>query len=924
MPGNVSTRPLATLPVPESGSKYDIIVVGAGVLGSAFAFTFGKQGKRVLLLERNLSEPDRIVGEMLQPGGCKALRELGLADCLEGIDAVPLYGYGVIHGSEMVQLPYLPNPDTGKPDEGRSFHHGRFIQNLRTAASQAPNVTVVEATVNEILRDEDGVRVVGVTCSQKKDASEEAASTTSSVTTNYFAPLTVIADGCFSKFRKQFTDKPVVTTSHTVGLILKDVRLPLPNHGHLIIASPLPIALFPISSTDTRMFVNILGKLPSASSGALRSYLENVIHPQLPATIQKQFLISLETERLRTMPCSFLPPSKSFEMGVILLGDAMNMRHPSTASGMTVALNDVVHLKDMLDGDVTQDQEETMVQMELFFWKRKKYSSAINVLAEATNFIFSLDCHSIPLRDAIFSYFKMSGEDIAEYMGLLSGINNRRRVLAHSAYAMALHLNWYIRQVSSRPLATLPVPESGSKYDIIVVGAGVLGSAFAFTFGKQGKRVLLLERNLSEPDRIVGEQLQPGGCKALRELGLADCLKGIDAMPLYGCGIFHGSDIVQLPYLPNPDTGKPDEGRSFHHGRFIQKLRTAASQAPNVTVVEATVNEILRDEDGVRVVGVTCSQKMNATEEVTSTSCTVITHYFAPLTVIADGCFSKFRKQFTEHPVATTSHAIGLIMKDVHLPLPNHSHIILASPSPIVIYQISLTETRIFISIPGKLPCASSGALRSYLEVIIQPQLPVTLRKQFSAALETERLRTMPISYLPPSKSSELGVILLGDAMNMRHPLTGGGMTVALNDVVYLKDMLNGDVTQDQVETMVRMELFFWKRKKLSTVINVLAETLFTVFSREDENSIVLRDGALSYFKMGGECIAGPVGLISGIIRHRKLLAYHLYAVALHSIWLMFHRATWAEVPMTFFRAFSVMWTACVVLLPVMWGECKA
>jgi hypothetical protein len=29
--------------------------------------------------ERNLSEPDRIVGELLQPGGFSALKELGLA-----------------------------------------------------------------------------------------------------------------------------------------------------------------------------------------------------------------------------------------------------------------------------------------------------------------------------------------------------------------------------------------------------------------------------------------------------------------------------------------------------------------------------------------------------------------------------------------------------------------------------------------------------------------------------------------------------------------------------------------------------------------------------------------------------------------------------------------------------------------------------
>jgi squalene monooxygenase len=89
----------------------------------------------------------------------------------------------------------------------------------------------------------------------------------------------------------------------------------------------------------------------------------------------------------------------------------------------------------------------------------------------------------------------------------------------------------------------------------------------------------------------------------------------------------------------------------------------------------------------------------------------------------------------------------------------------------------------------------------------------------------------MPNSFLPPSTSSDLGIIVLGDAMNMRHPLTGGGMTVALNDVVYLREFLKGDVLKDQEVTMVQMELFFWKRKELSAVINILANALYALFS---------------------------------------------------------------------------------------------
>lgn len=59
-------------------SEYDMIIVGAGVVGCAAAKAFGEDGRKVLLLERDLKEPDRIVGELMQPGGMQALKQLGM------------------------------------------------------------------------------------------------------------------------------------------------------------------------------------------------------------------------------------------------------------------------------------------------------------------------------------------------------------------------------------------------------------------------------------------------------------------------------------------------------------------------------------------------------------------------------------------------------------------------------------------------------------------------------------------------------------------------------------------------------------------------------------------------------------------------------------------------------------------------------
>lgn len=76
-----------------------------------------------------------------------------ILDCLEGIDAVPCYGYCVSYHKTSISIPY---PQTSDPPEecpeGRSFHHGRFIQKLRNAAKSTPNVRVVETRVTEMIR----------------------------------------------------------------------------------------------------------------------------------------------------------------------------------------------------------------------------------------------------------------------------------------------------------------------------------------------------------------------------------------------------------------------------------------------------------------------------------------------------------------------------------------------------------------------------------------------------------------------------------------------------------------------------------------------------------------------------------------------------------------------------------------------------
>ena len=222
----------------------------------------------------------------------------------------------------------------------------------------------------------------------------------------------------------------------------------------------------------------------------------------------------------------------------------------------------------------------------------------------------------------------------------------------------------------------------------------------------------------------------------------------------------------------------------------------------------------------------------------------------AELTIVADGCFSKFRKGLVSSSVNVSSYFAGTIMHDCPQHKSGHAEILLTSHGPVLVYQISSTATRILIDIQGKWP--SDIAL--FMKQEIAPQLTGnflfskfcahyqwsisldSMQKSFEDAIKTGSIRSMPNSHLPSSFCSKPGVLLLGDALNMRHPLTGAGMTVALNDVVIWRNLLRSvPDLKNHDDILQKQKNFLWQRKwSHSFVVNILAQALYRLFSASD------------------------------------------------------------------------------------------
>ncbi len=144
------------------------------MVGASLAAVWGRSGARIAVVERDLSEPDRIVGELLQPSGVEKMKALGLYDALTGIDAQSVPGYAIVLGSgkdeRIIRLPYpnRPAPESNHAEQrfndrftGRGLHNGRFLMNLRRAAAANRSVQLIQGNVSKLLQRADGT-ITGV------------------------------------------------------------------------------------------------------------------------------------------------------------------------------------------------------------------------------------------------------------------------------------------------------------------------------------------------------------------------------------------------------------------------------------------------------------------------------------------------------------------------------------------------------------------------------------------------------------------------------------------------------------------------------------------------------------------------------------------------------------------------------------------
>lgn len=297
--------------------------------------------------------------------------------------------------------------------------------------------------------------------------------------------------------------------------------------------------------------------------------------------------------------------------------------------------------------------------------------------------------------------------------------------------------------------------------DVLIAGGGIAGSSLAILLGRAGLRVELFERDAFPREKPCGEGIMPAGVAVLDRLGLVAAVGGV---PLSGVR-YHFGGTTAIGAFPTV-RGIAASGRAQRRAVLDRVLFETAAVTPGVTArTRAAVAGPIVERG--RVTGLMVEGRARR----------------APLTVAADGARSPLRR------------ALGLERSVRHRRVGMRAHFQLAAgiaTDPWVDILLGEDHEMYVTALPrGELLVAALAHARAFdapAETLFdrwcrrQPWLADRLR----GARRLTRLRGAASLTVRARRGVVPGMVLLGDAAGSLDPITGGGMTHALESAELL------------------------------------------------------------------------------------------------------------------------------------------
>jgi 2-polyprenyl-6-methoxyphenol hydroxylase-like FAD-dependent oxidoreductase len=320
-------------------NRPDVVIVGAGIAGSALAITLARSGHSVVLLEKSVVHVDRVRGEFIVPWGVAEASALGILDLLEGaganytVRAIP-YGEGL------------------SPDEARKFtvRMDKMVHGVHGALNLGhPRICDI---LNEAAVSAGATLLRGIGRIEIRAGLPPWIAFEREAASYALSPKIIIgADGRGSTVARQVGFERLSDPIHHIltGLLV-DGMSGWPHDEQTIgVDGDVAFYIFPQGGGRVRLYAahGLDQRKRFVGDGAIGRFLQAFDRPSLP--FGDAFAQAEPAGPCHGYPNNDVWIDHPVAPGIVLIGDAAGHNDPSGGQGISIALKDARLISEALD-----------------------------------------------------------------------------------------------------------------------------------------------------------------------------------------------------------------------------------------------------------------------------------------------------------------------------------------------------------------------------------------------------------------------------------------------------------------------------------------------------------------------------------------------------------------------------------------------
>lgn len=315
------------------------------------------------------------------------------------------------------------------------------------------------------------------------------------------------------------------------------------------------------------------------------------------------------------------------------------------------------------------------------------------------------------------------------------------------------------------------------QFDVIIVGAGMVGASAALALAQKGFNVAVIERQSLQATPLVMDEaydlrvsaISPSSQQLLSQLGVWPLIRSQRSCDYQHMVVWHEHGESEM-HFDSEQIAAPFLG-TIVENRLIQSALLQQLQGlENVTLLPQTeIQGIEQSADGV---------SLHTTDHH---------HFYAECLIAADGRESSVRK-LLQLGVVSGQYQQTAIVANVRTELP-HQHTAwqrFLSSGPLAFLPLGNGQSSIVWSADQVL----AEELMALPDNDFTQRLSAAIQFRLGTVTESSARASFPLSWHSAERWLECRVLLIGDAAHGVHPLAGQGVNLGFSDVALLRQLV--------------------------------------------------------------------------------------------------------------------------------------